>query len=218
MTVAHITTADPLGFASAGVINLVSMTPSQNSGVVEVLGPDGVFIAAAVKKTKPLDQLDNVYELLDTASLAVIFGAILATNYLPSTWSCNCGPEKYPEVALGVIKPSAAGLLKANAAPKTVTAVGGFGIVNKWGATSTKSFVSSQSTVEQLAIDVMDEASGDFAALGIYRYGFKQSCTVVAYGPITPPVGATVVTNGPTAPTEARDQMQTYTASWWTYL
>jgi hypothetical protein len=219
MTVAHhITTADPLNLATAGVINLKSLTPSTQKGYAEVLLATGKYKASALKVLKPLEQWDIVYELLDTASLVVAFGAAVNTNYLVTAYACSCGPEKYPEVTLTCIKPSAANLIKAYASAISLTAVGGFGIVNKWGATSTDNFISSQCSISMQAIDRMHESSGDFMVGGIYRFGFKQECSAEAYGAITTPVGAHATPNKPTTPKETAEGAQSYTASWWTYL
>jgi hypothetical protein len=216
MTV-HITTADPLGLASAGVINLKSLTPSTPRSYVEVLLASGKYSAAAIKTIKPLEQWDITYELLDTASLVVHLGVVVNTNFLVTAYSCNCGPEKYPEVNLTVIKPSSAGMIKAGT-DKTITAVGGFGIVNKWGATSTKSFISSGCTISMQSLEAMHETSGDFMAAGIYRFGFKQECQAEAYAAIVTPVGAHATPNAPTTPKETAEGWQSYQASWWTYL
>lgn len=217
MTVAHITSADPLGLAVAGVIDLRSITPSTPRSFVEVLLSSGKYLPSALKTIKPLEQWDLVYDLYDTASMAVILGVAMNTDYLVTALSCNCGPEKYPQVSLSIIKPSAANLIKAGTSI-TVTMVGGFGIVNKWGATSSLSFISSGMSVSMQSIDAMHETSGDFLVDGIYRFGFKQECTAEAYDAIVTPVGAHAVPNAPTTPKETAEGLQTYSASWWTYL
>jgi hypothetical protein len=142
---------------------------------------------------------------------------VVNTNFLVTAYSCNCGPEKYPEVSLTVIKPSSAGMIKAGT-DKTITAVGGFGIVNKWGATSAKSFISSGCTISMQSLEAMHETSGDFMAAGIYRFGFKQECQAEAYAAIVTPVGAHATPNAPTTPKETAEGWQSYQASWWTYL
>lgn len=218
MPTAHITTADPLNFATAGVINLKSITPSTPKGFVEVLGPDGLYIASALFEIRPLQQFELVYELLATASLTVAFGIAVNTDYLVTAFSCACAPEKYPTVTLTAIKPTNVAMIKAYANAVSLTAVGGKGIVNKWGATSTASFVSSQCSVSMQSMDVPNETSGDFETDGIYRYGFKQECSAEAYAAITTPVGAHAVPNAPAGPVETAEDMQKYVASWWTYM
>lgn len=214
----HITTADPLGYEAPGVIELVSIKESTPRSYGEVLNSAGKYLAAALKVLKPLEQWDMVYRLHDTASLAVVFGAAVNTNYMISSLSCSCGPDKKPELNISCIKPSSAAMIKAYASAISQTFVGGHGIVNKWGATSTASFISSQATVEMQNLEAMHETSGDFEADGIYRFGFKLACQLTAYGAITIPSGAHASPNAPVTPAQSEDGWQTYDASFWTYL
>lgn len=213
----HITSADPLGLASAGVIDLESITPSTPRSFVEMLLASGKYSASAVKAIKPLDQFDIVYNLMDTASLTVAFGVAVNTNFLITSFSCSSGPEKYPQVKLTAIKPSNAAMIKAYASAISLTAVGGFGIVNKWGATAAAAMISSECSISMQNLDAMDETSGDFMTAGIYRFGFKQECQVEAYGAITMPThhGAP---NAPTTPKQSAAGWQSYMASWWKYM
>lgn len=214
----HITTADPLGLADPGVINLKSLTPSTPRSFLEVLGSDGKYIAEAIKTLNPLEQFDIVYELLDTASLEIPLGVAVNTNYLITSLSCSCGPKKYPEVSLTVIKPSNAAMIKAYSGAITLTFVGGMGIVNKFDATSTGSFISSQCSVSMQSLDADNETTGDFETDGIYRYGFKQEVSCEAYGAITIPGTAHASPNAPATPKETAEGWQIYAASFWTYL
>jgi hypothetical protein len=218
MPTPHISTTDPLGLADAGVVNLISITPSQSKTFAEVLESAGKYIAAAIKTTQPLDQFECVYELLDDADVDVVLGVAFNTSYLVTAVSCSCGPDKYPQLTVTAIKPSSAGMIKANGAGITLNFVGGFGIVNKFGATAASAFISSQSSVSMQSLEAMDETSGDFLADGIYRFGFKEECSVEAYGVITAPTGATAIPNQPATPKESREGWQVYSASWWTYL
>lgn len=219
MTLAvHMTSTDPLDLAEAGVIDMISLTPSTPRNYVEPLLGTGKYYPAALKILKPLEQWDIIYRLYDTASLVLTFGAVIETNYLITAASVSCGPDKYPEATVTIIKPSAAAMIKAYASAITLTAVGGFGIVNKWGATSTASFISSQCSISSQALEAMNETSGDFETDGIYRFGFKQECSAEAYGTITIPVAAHASPNAPTTPKETAEGWQIYPASWWTYL
>lgn len=218
-TAVHITSADPLDFAEEGVIELVSIKPSTPRSYAEVPNSAGKYIAAALKVLKPLEQWDITYRLLDTASLVLTFGVAVNTNYLLTAGACSCGPDKYPEVTVTAIKPSSAAMIKAYVgAAITQTFVGGFGIVNKFGATSTASFISSQCSISSQALEAMHETSGDFEADSLYRYGFKQECNATAYAAIVIPVAAHATPNAPATPTENEAGFQTYEASWWTYL
>lgn len=221
MTIAaHITSTDPLGLATAGVINLKSITPSTPRNYLEAVNPGGRSIANAIKVLRPLIQYDIVYELLDTASLVLPFGVAVNTNFLLTSASCNSAPEKYPEVTVSCIRPSAANMIKAYSGGVAVvlTCVGGMGIVNKFGATSTAAFISSQASVSMKNLDAVDEVSGDFLVGGIYRYGFKLECQMEAYGEITIPVAAHATPNKPATPKETAEGWQIYPASFWKYL
>jgi hypothetical protein len=218
MPTPHISTTDPLGLAVAGEVNLVSITPSQSKSFAEILGPDGLYIAAALKTTKPLDQIECVYDLLDSASVDVVLGVAFNTSYLVTAVSCSCGPDKYPQLTVTAIKPSSAGMIKAYGTGITLNYVGGFGIVNKFGATAASAMISSQSSVSMQSLEAMDETSGDFLADGIYRFGFKEEASCEAYGAITTPTGAHAITNQPATAKESREGWQVYSASWWTYL
>jgi hypothetical protein len=217
MSTAHITSTDPLGLASAGIINLKSITPSTPRGYVEVLLADGKYSPTALKVIRPLEQWDIVYELLDTASLVLNFGVAFNTAFLLTAASCTCGPEAYPQVTVTAIKPSSAGMIKAGTS-KSLTCAGGFGIVNKWGATSALSFISSSCSISMQAIDAMHESTGDFLVDGLYRYGFKQECQAEAYAAIVAPVASHAFPNAPATPKETAEGLQVYSASWWTYL
>lgn len=215
---AHLTVTDPLGLASAGVINFVGYTPSTPRSYLEVDAPSGKPLAAAVKLLKPLDQFEIEYDLLDTASLVVPFGVAVNTNYLITAASCDCGPDKYPRVALTCIKPSAAAMIKAYTGSITLTFVGGMGIVNKFGATSTGAFISSKCSVSMKSLEAMHETSGDFLTGSIYRFGFKQELSYEAYEAIVAPAGAHGSPNIPATPKQSPDGWQIYSASFWKYL
>lgn len=215
---AHLTVTDPLGLASAGVINIVEYKPSMSRGYLEAMAPAGKPLAAAVKLMKPLEQFDVTYDLLDTASLVVPFGVAVNTNYLITACSCDCGPEKYPRVSLSCIKPSSATLIKAYSGSISLTFVGGRGIVNKFGATCTSAFISSKCSVSMAALDAMDEVSGDFLVGGIYRFNFKQEMSYEAYAAIVAPAGVHGTPNQPTTPRQSSEGWQIYDASFWKYL
>lgn len=219
MTIAaHLTETDPLDLADPGVINLIGYTPSTPRGILEALDSSGKGIPSAIKELKPLDQFELVYQLLDTASLVLPLGVAVNTDYLITAISCKCGPDKYPEVNVTVIKPSAATLIKAYSGSITVTLVGGMGVVNKFGATSTASFVTSDCSISMQSLDAMNETSGDFETDGIYRFNFKEEVTCEAYAAITAPAGAHAITNEPATPKQSPDGWQIYSKSFWTYL
>ena len=214
----HISSDDPLDFADAGVINLVSITPSTPRQFVEVLLASGKYDADNLKQIKSLEQWDLSYELLDGADLDLVFGVAVNTSYLLTVASLDCGPDKYPILNVSCIKPSNANKIKAYGSGITVTVAGGFGMVNKHGATATAAFLSSQMSVSMQTLEAMEETSGDFMEGGIYHFGFKQECSAEAYSAITIPAGAHAQTNAPTTPRETREGWQIYPAAWWLYL
>jgi hypothetical protein len=214
----HITSTDPLGLGTAGVINVKSITPSTPRSYAEVLLSSGKYKADALKVLKPLDQFEIVYELLDTASLVLSFGVAVNTSYIITAANCACGPDKYPLVTVTCIKPTAINMLKASTEGVTLTCVGGYGIVNKWGATSTGAFVSSNASISMQTLDAMDETSGDFLVGGLYYFGYKQEMSFEAYGAITAPAGAHATPNKPATPKETAEGWQIFPASFWKYM
>lgn len=218
MPTAHITSSDPVDLAVAGSVNLKKLTPSTPRGYLEVMAPSGKMIPSGVRVLNPLQQWEIEYELLDDASLTLVFGAAVNTDYLITAASVNCQPKKNPIVNITVIKPSSAGMIKAYAGTVELTLVGGEGIVNKFGATAAASFISSQATVSMQSLDADNETSGDFEADGIYRFNFKLDVTMEAYGAITIPAGADLVHNAPATPSEAPEDWQKYQASFSTYM
>jgi len=214
----HITSTDPLDYADPGVIELVSIKPSTPRSYAEAINSEGKALAAALQILKPLEQWDLVYRLHDTAALDVMFGVAVNTSYLVMAASLSCSPDKQPLLTITAIKPSNAAMIKANGTGFTFSVVGGFGIVNKHGATSTASFISSQASVSVQMLEAMHETTGDFETDGIYQFVPKLEAQVTAYAAITTPVGAHATPNAPTTPTETEDGWQVFEASFWTYL
>jgi hypothetical protein len=217
----HIVTADPLGLGTVnGVVHLIGLRGGPNKEFHEVLGGAGKYRADGVVTLRPVEVWQISYELLATAELSLAFGVAVNTNYLITGASVNCTNADYPQVTVDVIKPSAANLIKAYDGTVTLTIAGGFGVVNKFGSTSTKDFASSSCTIEMQAIDIPKEVAtagvSDYAVGGIYRYGFKKSCTAQAHAAIVTPVSGAYVTEQPIE--ESRDGVKLYNASWWEYM
>lgn len=216
----HMVTADPLGLGTAnGIIHLVGLRGGPSKEFHEVLGGAGKYRADGVVTLRPVEVWQISYELLEGASLTLAFGVAVNTNYLITGASANCVNSDYPQITVDVIKPSAANLIKAYTGTVQLVIEGGYGVVNKFGSTSTKDFASSSCTIEMQSIDIPKEVAADgisdYAVGDIYRYGFKESCTAQAHGAITTPVGAYV----PEQPIEeTRDNVKLYNASWWKYM
>jgi hypothetical protein len=215
----HITSADPLGLGTldgSNGINIVNINGGPSRGFLESLAGNGKYIGSAVKILKPIEEWTIDYELLDGASFSLAFGVLVNSAYLVTAFSGSCGAEVRPTCSVTVMKPSAANLIKAYAGGAvSISMAGGFGIVEKWGATSAASFISTQCSITMQTLEAMDERSGDFMVGGIYHYGFKKEVTAEAYGAIVVPAGAH---SGESKKREGRDQIQIFSVPFWSYL
>lgn len=216
----HVVSDDPLGLATVdGVIHLIGVRGGPVKEFHEVMGGAGKYRSDGVVTLRPVETYQVTIELLLGATLTLAFGVPVNTNYLITGFSANCSDSDYPQVTIDVMKPSAAGLIATYDGTIEIEIAGGFGVVNKFGATAAGEFAASSCSVEMLSIDVPKEAAvagvSDYCTGGIYRYGFKKSCTAQARGAITTPVGA-YVTEQPTE--ETRDGVKLYNASWWEYM
>lgn len=216
----HVGTADPLGLATVnGVIHLIGLRGGPQKEFHEVMGGSGKYRSDGVVTLRPVEVWQVSMELLDTASLTLTFGAVVNTSYMITGASVNCSNSDYPQVTVDVIKPSAPGKITAYGGAITLVVAGGYGVVNKFGATATKDFAASSCSIEMLSIDVPKEVAvagiSDYADGGIYRYGFKRSCTAQAHSAITTP-GTAYVTEAPIE--ETRDGVRLWNASWWEYM
>jgi hypothetical protein len=200
----------------SNAINVVDISGGPRKGFHEVLAGQGQFIQSAVKTLRPVEEWSIQYELLDGAAFSLAFGTPVNTNYLITSFQASCGPEARPTISVTALKPSAAAKIKAYALGAiSVSMSGGFGIVEKWGATSTDAFVSSNCNISMQTLEAMEETSGDFLAAGIYHYGFKKEVSVEAYGAITEPASSQVTDSDQR---ESRDGWQIYAKSFWSYM
>jgi hypothetical protein len=216
----HIATADPLGIGTldgSTEINVTELSGGNVKEFHEVLAGNGRHIQAAVKELRPNEEWSIAYELLDGAAFSLAFGVPVNTDYLITSFSASCGPDSRPTVNVTAIKPSAAGKIKSYAGGGAITIAmsGGFGIVEKWGATSTGAFLSSSCNISMQTLEAMEETSGDFLDAGIYHYGFKKEVSVEAYAAITPPANSKV-TDAPTR--ESREGWKVFASSFWLYM
>jgi hypothetical protein len=215
----HVTSADPLGLGTldgSNGINVVAINGGPVRQFHEVLAGNGKYIGSAVKILKPIEEWTVDYELLDGASFSLAFGVLVNSSYLVTAFSASHGAENRPTVSVTAMKPSAANLIKAYAGGAvSVTLAGGFGIVEKWGATAAAAFLSAQCSISMQTLEGMDETSGDFMVGGIYHYGFKKEVSVEAYGAITVPAGSHY---GESKKRQGRDQIQIYSTPFWSYM
>jgi hypothetical protein len=217
----HVVSEDPLGLATVdGVIHLIGVRGGPQKEFHEVMGGAGKYRSDGVVTLRPVETYQVTIELLAGATLTLAFGVAVNTNYMITGASVNCSDSDYPQVTIDVIKPSSANKIAAYDGTIELEVVGGFGVVNKFGATAAADFAASSCSVEMLSIDVPQEAAvagvSDYCVGGIYRYGFKKSCTAQARGVITPPASGAYVTEQPTE--ETRDGVKLYNASWWEYM
>ncbi len=219
----HVVTADPLEIGTVdGIIHLIGVRGGPQKEFHEVMGGAGKYRSDGVVVLRPVGVYQISYELLAGASLTLAFGVAVNTNYLITGANVNCADSDYPQVTVDVLKPSAANLIAAYSGTIELTVAGGFGVVNKFGSTSTGGFAASSCSIEMLAIDVPNEvasgspATSDYCVGGIYRYGFKKSCTAQARGALILP--GTARATEPATIEESRDGVKLYNASWWEYM
>lgn len=215
----HVASACPLGIGTldgSNGINIVDISGGARKDYHEVLAGKGQFIQSAVKALRPVEEWAIQYELLDGGAFSLAFGVPVNTSYIVTSFSASCGPDVRPTVNVTALKPSAAAKIKSYAlGAVSVSLTGGFGIIEKWGATSTDAFVSSSCNITMQTLEAMEETSGDFLSAGIYHYGFKKEVSIEAYGAITLPANS----QDPSQDSrESRDGWKTYAASFWQYM
>ena len=211
--------SDPLGIGTldgSNGINVVDISGGDRNDFHEVLAGNGKFIESAVQVLRPREEWSIEYELLTGGSFSLAFGAAVNTDYLVTSFSANTSPDVRPTVSVTVVKPSSAAKIKAyfgSAISQALT--GGFGIIEKWGCTSTAAFTSSSGTITMQTAESMEETSGDYLDGGILHYGFKKEVSVEAYATLTLPGTA----HQPTGDIRrSRDGWKVFAASFWQYM
>lgn len=214
---AHAHTDDPLGLATAGDIVFAGKTGGVRKNYVEMLSELGVYIAAAAQEITPVEEFQLSYELR-SSSLVVPLGSLINTNYVVTGLSAESGSKQRPTVNVNVIKFSAPGkYLAPVTSPGSITIVGGFGLVNKWGATVTRGISSSMTVSMQKPDDRLEETSGDYLAEGYTQYGFKQEVSIEAYDAITT-LGTGAKKTASDDGNTSRDGWKIYSVSFFKYL
>lgn len=214
-----ISTGDPLGLGAIDgttPINVTDLSIGERVENLEAMAGNSKWIENAVIQMKPHDELSITYELLAGASFSVGLGVAINTDWLITALTANMSTDTYPTISITAMKPSAANKIK----PYIIGAVsfsllGGLGIRNTFGASSSDCFTSSSVSISMLEADILEDTSGDFCIAGIYRYGFKEEVSVEAYDTITIPSDAHKIDNDAR---EGRDAWQTSAANFWTYL
>lgn len=217
---AHAHTDDPLGLATASDIILVSVSGGVRKEWVEVLSELGVYIKDTTltpKAIKPVEEFTIEYEVRKS-SLVIPLGVMINTNYLITSVSAKSDSGSYPTARATVIKFSNANkLLATPSAPGDLTIVGGYGLVNKWGATVTGG-ISASTSVSMQQVEALEETSGDYMEEGYVQYGFKQEITIESYTALSDANcgTATHVTSRDTG--TGRDKLKTFSVSFFKYL
>lgn len=217
---AHAHTSDPLGLATASDIILVGVSGGVRKEWVEVLSELGVYIKDAALTPfaiKPVEEFTIEYEVRKS-SLVIPLGVMVNTNYLVTSASAKSDSSSYPTASVTVIKFSNVNkLLATPSAPGDLTVIGGFGLVNKWGATVTGG-ISASTSISMQQVEAMEETSGDYMQEGYVQYGFKQECTIESYTVLSDANcgTGTHVTSRDTG--TGRDKLKTFSVSFFKYL
>jgi hypothetical protein len=212
-TFAHTSATDPLGLATDNVIVLTDQNGGDAREHVEVLNAAAQYVTAATTAIKIRTEGRSAYELLATARLVVDFGVAINTHYIATGLTAQYTSEGYPTAEVTWIKFSAIAKYLATGSGQ-ITLTGGFGLVEKFGATFAQG-ISSRLSVSMMNSEAMAETSGDFLDAGYTHYGLKCEYTVEAYDAITIPAGA--VPAGTDSKT-GRTAWGTFSKSWFTYL
>lgn len=221
---AHTHTDDPCKLATAGDIVLVSASGGIRRDFVEMLSEKGIYIPDAAVKTKPVEEFQIEYELRDS-TLTIPLGAYINSAYLMTALNVQSASDKYPTVSLTVVKFSATDKLLTASSAGTLSAssidiAGGFGLVNKFGATITRG-ISSTLSVSMQAAERLEETSGDYLAAGYVQYGFKQELSFESYSAIGSGETITGIADANVTSRDkktGRDGWETHAASCFVYM
>lgn len=205
---------DPLGKATAGDIVLTSVSGGAKKNYVEMLAENGVYIKDAAKSITPITEKQISYELR-SSSLTIPLGALI-DDWVVTSLSASCTSRGYPTVSVTAIKFSSNAKYKTPpAAPGSVTIAGGFGVVDKFGATADKC-ISSQMSVQMQSADRMADSDADYMDEGYTQYGFKKTVTVECYS--TPEVSADGLVTEDDGGSMGRTEWGTQRLSFFEYL
>lgn len=215
MQFAHAHTDDPLGLAIAGDIVLVDVSGGVRKNYVEMMSELGIYIPSAAHEIRPVTEYQISYELR-SSTLTVPLGVLINTDYVITALAAASKSDGYPNVNATVIKFSSPDKYLAPAtAPSAIAISGGFGLVNKWGLTSTDG-ISSNMSISMQSVDALEETSGDYLEDGYTQYGFKQDVTFESYSLI-----ASVPSGGKLVSRDAktgRNGLKTHSLNFFKYL
>ena len=221
----HSSAADPFGLAIDNDIVLRSVSGGRRRDFVELMSAAGIYIPAAAQEIKPVEEFTVEYELYDS-TLTLPLGALVNTDMLITAVSANSDSMKRPTVSVTGIRFSATDKVLASLTAGavldalTIDIEGGFGVVNKYGATVTRPISSTMSISMQIAERYAEE-SGDYLANGYVQYGFKRTVGFESYtivgeaGTITGVDGAKVTSRDKKTSSEG---WETYSVNYFEYL
>lgn len=177
---------DPLGLADGTSVILLSHDPAEVKDAIESQDETGEFISADAVKPRTEHRVE--YELTDAGPTVFTMNAPMNTEYLITSLSINQTNSSKVRVSATVIEPSAAAKLLTTTS-KTVSVVGGIGIKNLFGITTTACVLSCNATISGATLEAMQSDGLDYCAAGLGTYGLKNTVTAEAYGAMTKPSG-----------------------------
>lgn len=179
------TSDDPLGLADGTTIILISHDPAAVQDAIETQNESGEFIDADA--VKPRTEHSVEYELA-SGSHAFTMNAPMNTDYLITSLAINQMNSSRVRVTATITKPSAAAKILTTIS-KTVTVVGGIGIQNLFGITTSACVLSCNGTISGTTLEALQSDGLDYCAAGLATYGLKNTVTAEAYGAMTKPSG-----------------------------
>lgn len=178
-------TDDVLGLATAGDIVLVSTSSGVRKSFVEAPAETGKYSQTYIKEVRPFTEYTNEYELR-SSSLALVFGAAVATNYFLFSANVTMSVEAYVRVSVTFRQYTSAAMFDASNSPdETVTVTGGFGVVDVLGTTVTGCAQSATYSIGGEETGTLHASSGDFCTGGVMLHRLKKTCTVETTGTIS---------------------------------
>lgn len=180
-------TDDKLGLATAGDIVLTEAREVTTKEVVDILSERAVPLKDSAKQIRAVTTFTAGYELRDD-SLVLPLGVDVGINdFRISAVRVQCSAEGYPTVSVTAVKPAAGSFAATPGTYGSLTVMGGFGIVNLFGATCTQPTESSCNISSQQAMAIAG-TSGEILTEGMVLFAYRKDCSMAGYTEITIPV------------------------------
>lgn len=169
---------DLLGLATNDDIVLNDTNGGPVNQFVEGVNHDAAWIDSAAQIVRPIEQYTNSYTLY-SSSLVLSLGALVNTDYIITGCQAGSTNEGYPTVSVTFVKLSNVNKFLVTETG-TETIAGGFGLVNKFGATFAQG-ISSRMSLSMKTADALEPTSGDFSEGGYTVFGFKRSIELESF-------------------------------------